>query len=258
MKQSTLDKLAAVLTEPNAMVDPTLVMAFLSAVITAWKSCRNPEVAKAQTLAGGPVAYGQAIKIVRQETDLRGKPARLKAMALVEAGTKLSPDEIAELENESKDVPSSTSGFGVTSIPVGIFQLSLLLLCLLFFAAPAQAQSGIFQIDIEQNRRLDIIEKRLDDISKRIGLEHSPGLAQRIEKALQSTPAYEIINGVQTHTSDAHLLFHGYTAAQIAGLTPDRKDRLHGEAHASSQKTVSMTTAYMEVCNGRRCRRIKR
>ena len=91
MKQSILDKLAAAIAEPDEAVDPTLVIAFMSAVLTAWKNCRNPAVAKAQTLAGGPVAYGQAIRIVRQETDLRGKAARLKAMALVEAQV-MQPD----------------------------------------------------------------------------------------------------------------------------------------------------------------------
>lgn len=279
MKQSILDKLTAAIAEPDEVIDPTLVMAFLSAVITAWKSCRNPEVAKAQTLAGGPVAYGQAIKIVRQETDLRGKPARMKAMALVEAGTKLTPDEIAELENESKDVPSNTGGI---SVPVGIFQLSLFLICLLFFTAPVQAQSGIFQIDVEQNRRLDVLEKKVDDIANRIGLNTPIVVAPAVKSTLPSAalsmalkvaPAYEIHNGVQTHTSDAHLLSHGYTASQIAGLTPVQKDHLHGAAHAGNfspqqiqaatkgtltQRTVTVSAEYVDLCQGRNCRRIRR
>lgn len=282
MKQSILDKLAAAITNPDEAIDPTLVMAFLSAVITAWKSCRNPEVAKAQTLAGGPVAYGQAIRIVRQETDLRGKPARMKAMALVEAGTKLTPEEIAELENEAKDVPAATGGFGVTSIPVGIFQFSLIMSCLLFFTAPVQAQSGIFQIDIEQNRRLDVLEKKIDDIANQIGLNTPIVVAPALKSTLPATalsmamrvqPAYEIRNGIQTHTSDAHLLQHGYTASQIAGLTPDQKDHLHGAAHAGNfspqqvqaatkgnltQRTVTVSAEYVDLCQGRNCRRIRR
>lgn len=265
MKQTTLDKLGAVLAEPNEAIDPTLVMAFMSAIITAWKNCRNPEVAKAQTLAGGPVAFGQAIQIVRRETNLRGKAARLKAMELVEAGKKLTPEELADIENEANDVPVNTV------VPVGIFQLSLFMLCLLLFAAPAQAQSGIFQIDIEQNRRLDVIEKKLDDISNRIGLTAPIVRAGTLEgKTLQSAPAYEIVNGVQTHTSDAHLRFHGYTDEQIRGLTPDQKDRLHGAAHNGNfaqvklaaviprQISATVTTGYVEICNGRKCRRLRR
>lgn len=256
MKKETLDKLAAVITEPDAMIDPSLVLAFMSAIITAWKNCSNPEVAKAQTLAGGPVAYGQAIRIVRSETDLRGKAARLKAMELVKAGTKLTPEEIADMENEAKDVPTNLS------IPVGIFQLSLFMLCILLFTAPAHAQSGIFQIDIEQNRRLDQLEKKVDDIAIRIGIVSPVVVAP-------AAPAYEIINGVRTHTSDAHLRFHGYTDAQIAGLSPEQKDRLHGAAHngnfavagavvAPVKRIVTVSAAFVDVCNGRKCRRIRR
>ena len=246
MKQSILDKLAAAIAEPDEAVDPTLVIAFMSAVLTAWKNCRNPAVAKAQTLAGGPVAYGQAIRIVRQETDLRGKAARLKAMALVVAGTELTPDEIAEIESEAADVPTA-----LPFAPVGIFQFLLIISCILMFAGSAQAQSGIFQIDVEQNRRLDILEKKLDDISNRIGL-NTPTVSTPA-KALQAAPVYEIINGVPTHTSDAHLRFHGYTDQQLQGLTQEQKDRLHGAAHAA-QRTVTVST----VCNGRNCRRLRR
>lgn len=262
MKQSTLDKLATAITEPDEMIDPSLILAFMSAIITAWKNCSNPEVAKAQTLAGGPVAYGQAIRIVRSETDLRGKAARLKAMELVKAGTKLTPEELADMENEAKDVPPNLS------IPVGIFQLSLIMFCILLFTAPAHAQSGIFQIDIEQNRRLDQLEKKVDDIAVRIGIV-SPVVTAPAAKALQSAPAYEIINGVRTHTSDAHLRFHGYTDAQIAGLSPEQKDRLHGAAHngnfavagavvAPVKRIVTVSAAFVDVCNGRKCRRIRR
>lgn len=256
MKQALLDKLALVIAEPDEIVDPSLILAFMSAIVTAWKNCRNPEVAKAQTLAGGPVAYGQAIRIVRSETELKGKAARLKAMELVKAGTKLTPEEIEDIENEARDVPPT---------PVGIFQLALLLFCFLCFASTAQAQSGIFQIDIEQNRRLDVLEKKLDDIANRIGL-NSP-IVTAPSKALQAAPAYEVINGVLTHTSDAHLRFHGYTDAQIAGLSPEQKDRLHGAAHAGNfsvaatkpmKVSATVTTSYVDLCNGRNCRRIRR
>lgn len=143
------------------------------------------------------------------------------------------------------------------------------LILLLLLPSSCFAQSGIFQIDVEQNQRLDGHDERLrklEAVSE--ALYKIPYGAQKpsdLGKALQSAPAYEIHNGVRVHTSDAHLIHHGYSPAQFAGLTPDQKDRLHGAAHLpqksidrSVQPVATVSAGYAEVCNSHSCRRIRR
>ena len=264
MKQSTLDKIAKVFTEQDEAVDLTLFSAIAGFILQIVKGCSSPDAAKAQIKAGGPVAFSHAMHVVKQNTDLRGKPARRKAQELVSAGTQMSEEELDDLVNDAKDAPT------LPVTPNGIFQLIAVVSVLLFAAsAIAQEPVGIFQIDVEQNRRLDVIEKKLDELvaksAKTASAVGQPATLPSVVKALQSNPAYEIINGVRTHTSDAHLIAHGWKPEQFAGMTPDQKDRLHGAAHALGiepavspmRTTATVQGGYAEICNGQRCRRVR-
>lgn len=137
-----------------------------------------------------------------------------------------------------------------------------LLFILLLSPEVCFAQNGIFAIDVEQNKRLDRLEaavfpKEAKQVSPGMSLQDRP-----VGKALplNHAPAYQIINGVLHHTSDAHLIQHGYSPEDLVGLTPAQKDALHGAAHGTQQLTqpAKMQPQYQMICNGRSCRRVRR
>ena len=264
MKQSTIDKLAVVLSEPDEIIDPTLIMTFITAILSIWKGCSSPAAAKAQTKAGGPVAFGHALQVVRQETDLRGKYARRKAAELVEAGKNLTEEELDDMANDAKDAPDK---------PKGIFHFSWLPLFLLLVPSVSLASppAGIFQIDVEQNRRLDVIEKKLDDITNTSSI-------------LRSTPAPAntgICNCKGSNKGVCYCLKAGVickcSAAKgsIWNLTPEGKalsktgeyanpitgQKLSQAAVVQGAKPDAVVQVaqpryewqYQTVCNGRRC-----
>lgn len=246
----------------DAKADSTIAIDWMGLIMQLIQMCVSPAAAKEQIRKGGPVAFMGAMRVVKKKTDLRGKLARQKAAELVDAGKGLSDAELDELVADSQTIPKP---------PHGIFNLGLILFALLLFPTLASAQSGIFQIDVEQNRRLDVIEKKLDElIAKSRAVKPATAVGQAVAfpsvvKALQSDPMYEIVNGVRTHTSDDHLIAHGWKPEQFAGMTPDQKDRLHGAAHANgiepvvsqARVTATIQSGYAQVCNGKRCRRIR-
>lgn len=261
MNQTTLNKLTKVFSEPNEAIDPTLILSIGGMILQFVKACSSPDAAKEHIKRGGPVAFSHAMEVVRSNTELRGKYARKKAQELVQAGTELSEEELDDLVNDSKDSLPPPHARGIFQFPITVFAF------ILMFASSALAQpSGIFQIDVEQNRRLDIIEKRLDEISNKLSPAQvtSKALSPSVAEALKHAPAYMIINGVMTHTSDDHLIQHGWKPEQLVGLTPDQKDRLHGASHGTAataqaqQVTATVSGNHVNLCNGRACRRLRR
>lgn len=268
MMQSTFDKITKIFTDPNEAVDLTLFTEIAGFILQIVKGCSSPDAAKEQIKRGGPVVFAHAISAVRSHTDLRGKAARYKAMELVKAGMLLTEDELNDLVTDAKDAPP------MPIIPRGIFQFLALVAVLLFssVAIAGDQPVGIFQIDVEQNRRLDVLEKKVDEILNTMGkpAKSAPAVTMpTVAAALAArSPAYEIRDGVRYHTSDAHLIAHGWKPEQFAGLSPDQKDWLHGAAHAmgiepaktvtlQQQTTATISGGYAEVCNGRRCRRFR-
>lgn len=111
------------------------------------------------------------------------------------------------------------------------------------------------------------LDARLDKLAaKQLPSPQKQVASSKVAAALNHSPAFEMHNGVMTHTSDAHLLHHGYKPADFAGLTPDQKDRLHGAAHGTGQlvagsqlrQEARQQVAYETQCNGRSCRRVRR
>lgn len=231
--QSTLDKLTSIITEPDEMVDPTLILAWADAILNLIRRCRSPESAKAQIRKGGPVSFGQALTIVHDRTDLRGRPARMKARELMEAGAKLTDEELADLVEDAQDIPAP--------IPRGgIFQLLWLIGAMLLAASTAHAQpAGMFQIDVEQNRRLDVIEQRLDDVLTT--LAKTPTAAQQpVTSATARTALVPMSRNVWyeggRYPSVAHVVAHGCPVwvAHLYRNDSVTLGRIHGGYHERS------------------------
>lgn len=255
MKQTTLDGLSAIFSKPNALFDITKILDLAAMVLSFIRQCRSPESAKAQIQQGGPVAYAYARRIVRDKTNLRGKAARAKAKELTVAGTQLTEPELDEMIEDAQDAPVILTSGG------GIFQLGLIGLLALTFAATAPVpllaqEKGIFQIDVEQNRRLDEHDAalaRLDTIIANLKsvkiMGPAPATAQSAVRAVSPAAGVQAIannprqapwvESATGRTSDDHLIrAHGYTPQQIAGLTQLQKDRLHGHAHEHPRQTA--------------------
>lgn len=279
MLSSLQDKAASVLKNTQAgaeaTIDVVLIQAFLSTILSFIRGCSSQSTAEERIREGGPVAMHTALQVVKKTTDLRGKERRQKAAELVEQGKKLTTDEMKSLLSDANDLPTPKT-------PVGVWPVLLLLSLSLCSTASAQEPKGIWPVDIEQNRRLDALEasagkteetlrsvlvyleqlkpesakdkQAILDYSNRVKGMLSPQKALPLNHA----PAYQLINGVRHHTSDQHLIEHGYTAEQIKGLTPEQKDALHGAAHAGVfAAAAAQQPQYQQVCNGRSCRRVR-
>lgn len=279
MLSSLQDKAASVLkntqADTEAAIDVVLIQTFLSTILSFIRGCSSQSTAEERIREGGPVAMHTALQVVKKTTNLRGKERRQKAAELVEQGKKLTTEEMNSLLNDAKDLPTPKA-------PIGIWPVLLLLSLLLCSSSSAQEPKGIWPVDIEQNRRLDALEasagkteetlrsvlvyleqlkpesakdkQAILDYSNRVkGMLSSP----QKNLPLNHAPAYQLVNGVRHHTSDQHLIEHGYTAEQIKGLTPDQKDALHGAAHAGVFAVQQVQPQYQQVCNGRSCRRVR-
>jgi hypothetical protein len=253
MIPSLFDKAGAFLKDSSPsttekILDPTLIATFLSSVLSFIRGCSSQTTAAERIKEGGPVAMGAALKIVREHTDLKGAARRQKAAELVKTGKDLTPEEMQSLLSDAADIPVETP-------PTGVWPMAVLL-CIFFFGSACQAQEikGIWPIDVEQNKRLDRLEAAV--FSKEAKEPSSPR-----SLPTNHAPAYQIINGVLHHTSDAHLIEHGYSPEDLVGLTQAQKDALHGAAHAA-QPSRALASAkqpvYQTICNGRSCRRVKR
>ena len=90
------------------------------------------------------------------------------------------------------------------------------------------------------------------------------------EKLTFHTPYYVVdANGRRTNTEKAHLISeHGYTAADLQGLTYDQLNRIHGweHTHSKSLRTYSAFPStppslpqyeYQIQCNGKHCKKVR-
>lgn len=180
-------KLEAILAKlkPNAAIDLVLITTFISQFLAAIRGCRSPEQAKAQIRKGGAVAYGQALRIVRDE-GYKGREARELAWDIKTGGAELTDPELEELIVESRDLPQPAPA------PGGFWPMwALLLLPLFASTVAAQETTKFWPIDEVQNRRLDEHDaaigshtRAIDGIIERLNRIKWPGDAPSTSPAL--------------------------------------------------------------------------
>jgi len=97
------------------------------------------------------------------------------------------------------------------------------LAALAFLLIPMMVHAG-YEVEIVQKFTVEVVSK--------------PKPARPAKPVIFSNqPWVETATGT---TSDKHLIeAHGFTAAQLRGLTQDQKNRLHGAAHEGLRATVS-------------------
>ncbi|NBW16501.1 MAG: hypothetical protein EBR82_51820 [Caulobacteraceae bacterium] len=101
-----------------------------------------------------------------------------------------------------------------------VWALAALALLLMPLACRAE-----YEVEIVQKFTVEVVSKQ------------KPPAKPTKPVTFSNNPWVETATGT---TSDRHLIeVHGFTAAQLRGLTQDQKNRLHGAAHEAPRATVS-------------------
>lgn len=215
---------------PNQSITVEGITAIIGAIFEAIRGCRSPATASAHIQRGSAIATLKVRKAL-ESNGYRGD-AHAMAAAVVKRGGKLTPEELASIVEESKDLPQPPPASG------GFWPMWLIMFALMPAIGQAQ-ETKFWPIDEVQNKRLDEHDVKIAKIQQ--SLDILRGVTAQPAKPQIHASVQQIVNNpnqspwVETaigRTSDEHLLTtHGFTREQIAGLTQAQKDRLHGYAH---------------------------
>lgn len=144
-----------------AMLDPTLIMGWIGAIIEMIRGCRSPETARANISNGTPISYTGALKVLRRD-GYRGEKLREMARELALEGSKMKEPELDALIKEAGNAPAPTPPVVQDSWWPMCFLLAMLLIPSQCFATDV----GFWPIDDVQNKRLDKLEASHDELEK--------------------------------------------------------------------------------------------
>lgn len=251
-------------------IQEELLDMFMGFLLESLRGCLSPEKAMAHLQSGSPIVYTQAIRFLRENTELRGKELRKAASHLVSKGCSLTTSECQELLSLAADTPQpapSEGGFW----PIWPAVMGSLVF-ILFFCSSVQAQFGFWPIDVEQNKRLDKIEQQITKIEQSLG-DKVP--AAKTKEAIATVcpcqgsnkaTCFCLAKGIPCKCSAQVGSVWKVEDNKAVSKTGDYANPVTlklipaaslAKPKAPQSVTVSASPQYVTVCNGRRCRRIR-